>query len=748
VDTQTAGLDVAREGADRKGLVDYALQYAARGWPVFQLSKSKKPFKGSHGFLDATTDLATIEEWWARRPGANIGLATGHGLIVLDVDGPEGLAELQALVTLHGRLPPTLSARTGSGAHVYFTGQGVKSSARGKLHVRGDGGYVVLPPSLHPNGRRYQWIDPALTVAALPDWLKEWATSGQKEREKESSELRRSGLPHYLQALPGRGLAERAIAAIKKVESAWSQEEENRIRRALRATKAIGYEKWIDIGMALQSLQWVRSDGTDIGLELWDEWSQTELRPRRGYQGRALIESKWATFRGSGKGIGTLFYYAKAEGWNENADDVRDSPQGGGEQVNGAESAAHVLPNGLGEPTSRTIYFDLNKARVPLATAKNARTAIQLLGITCAHDTFHGRMHVGGQVLQQFVGEISDNTVHMLRVMIEAQFRFDPKLENLHDAVVELALQNQYDPVADYLESLTWDGIPRVGTWLTRYLGATDLPITRAMGEKVLIAAVRRVFEPGTKFDQIIVLEGPEGRNKSTAVRVLAGDENFSDQTILTLQDRQQQEQMEGVWLYEIADLTGISRAEVEKVKAFASRQVDRARAVWARKRGDQPRRCIFFATTNERTYLPSQTGNRRFWTIACGAIDIEGLKRDRDQLWAEAVKIEARGASLELPEALWGAARELQEARREIDPWEDILSDLEAHHCTVKDHPDEWRILSTDLLVTVLAIPADRQFNVSAKRVANAMERLGWVGPKMIRHGTRNRKGYVKRKE
>ena len=88
MDTQTAGLDVAREGADRKGLVDYALQYAARGWPVFQLSKSKKPFKGSHGFLDATTDLATIEEWWARRPGANIGLATGHGLIVLDVDGP------------------------------------------------------------------------------------------------------------------------------------------------------------------------------------------------------------------------------------------------------------------------------------------------------------------------------------------------------------------------------------------------------------------------------------------------------------------------------------------------------------------------------------------------------------------------------------------------------------------------------------------------------------------------------------
>ena len=222
-------------------------------------------------------------------------------------------------------------------------------------------------------------------------------------------------------------------------------------------------------------------------------------------------------------------------------------------------------------------------------------------------------MLVGGRIIEQYAGELSDDTVQMLRVMIGQAYGFDPGLMNTHDGLVQECLQRPFDPVCAYLDGLKWDGVPRLDTWLSRYTGATDTPLHRAMSKASLTAAVRRARQPGAKFDAIIVLEGPEGRGKSAAIKILAGEDNFSDQTILPLGDKEQQEALQGVWLYEIADLTGISRAEVEKIKAFASRTIDRARPAYGRSRVDRARRCVFFATTNNETYLKSQTGNRRF---------------------------------------------------------------------------------------------------------------------------------------
>ena len=147
------------------------------------------------------------------------------------------------------------------------------------------------------------------------------------------------------------------------------------------------------------------------------------------------------------------------------------------------------------------------------------------------------------------------------------------------------------------------------------------------------------------------MLESAEGEFKSTALQVLAGGpENFSDQTILGRGDQEQQELLRGVWLYEIADLSNIRKAEVEDVKAFASRTHDRARPAYGRVRVDLPRRGVIWATTNNKSYLKSQTGNRRFWPIPVAVtrpIDIESLKRDRDQLLAEAAGREAQGKSV-----------------------------------------------------------------------------------------------------
>src|SRR5262249_4498604 len=150
-----------------------------------------------------------------------------------------------------------------------------------------------------------------------------------------------------------------------------------------------------------------------------------------------------------------------------------------------------------------------------------------------------------------------------------------------------LCLEHPFNPVIDYLAALAWDGTERIGRWVIDYLGCPDEPIGRAFGRLMLIAAVRRARHPGTKFDQIIVLEGVEGTGKSTALRILAGDDNFSDQRILGVSEREQQEALQGVWIHEIADLAGMRRTEVEAIKAFASKTEDRARPAYGRFRVD-----------------------------------------------------------------------------------------------------------------------------------------------------------------
>jgi predicted P-loop ATPase len=319
----------------------------------------------------------------------------------------------------------------------------------------------------------------------------------------------------------------------------------------------------------------------------------------------------------------------------------------------------------------------------------------------------------------------------MLRVIIKERFGFDAGKENTNDAAVQLCLRHQFDPVRDYLDGREWGGTKRLDGWVTTYLGAEDTQLTRAIGRIALVAAVRRARQPACKFDQITVLEGPEGTGKSTAIEILAGKENFSDQTILGLDDRQQQENMRGVWLYEIADLAGMSKADVDKVKAFASRLSDRARPAYGRQRVEQPRRCIFFATTNNETYLKSQTGNRRFWPVKTGAIDLTALKHDRDQLWAEAAKIEASGVPLNLPETLWPTAAIEQDKRRDLDPWDDILANVKGIVCETPDGGgQEERISSTDLLKVHLNLPADKCTDAATKRLSHCMRRLGWERP------------------
>ncbi|KAB0264730.1 virulence-associated E family protein [Microvirga brassicacearum] len=291
------------------------------------------------------------------------------------------------------------------------------------------------------------------------------------------------------------------------------------------------------------------------------------------------------------------------------------------------------------------------------------------------------------------------------------------------------------------LDGLVWDGIPRLDRWMTNYLGAEDTPLNCAVSRITLIAAVRRVRQPGVKFDQIVVFEGKQGSGKSTAVAILAGPGNHSDQEILTLDAKAQIELLEGVWFYELGEVEGLNRAEVNRIKAFASRTVDRSRMAYAHYSTARPRQAIFIGTTNDDKYLRDQTGNRRFWPVKTGFIDLEALRRDRDQLLAEAAHREREGESIALPEELWDIAAVEQASRLEEDPWLEKLSDERG-----TEHGEFVRAYTHELLEIKLGIPLERLTQGHTKRLAIVMRHLGWE-PKKFRIGDKTVRGYEKPK-
>lgn len=382
---------------------------------------------------------------------------------------------------------------------------------------------------------------------------------------------------------------------------------------------------------------------------------------------------------------------------------------------------------------------DTTQKGSPRPTLRNAIVAFQRLGIQASYDMFRRRKMVQGHKLEAFQGEMTDDLSAMLRKAVLDEFGFDPGREHVRDALHMMALENSFHPIRDYLSSLEWDGRPRLDTFLTDYFGAEDTPLNRAFGRIVLIAAVRRVRQPGCKFDEILVLEGKQGTGKSTALAILAGPENHSDQDILTLDAKGQMEALAGKWIYELSELEGIRKAESTKVKAFASRSSDRARMAYGYFAEERQRECIFIGTTNDDNYLSDPTGNRRFWPCRTGKIDLEGLDRDRDQIWAEAAVLEAAGEPIRLPKALWAAAEAEQAARTAADPWLDTLANVrgeEGNGTTVKAS-------TSHLLTQMLGIEVGRQRHPDATRLGVCMRKLGWDGPKSMRvHGV-NVRGY-----
>lgn len=282
------------------------------------------------------------------------------------------------------------------------------------------------------------------------------------------------------------------------------------------------------------------------------------------------------------------------------------------------------------------------------------------------HDLFTGMDSAkDGLPWNKNANQWTDTDDANLRVWLEKHYDITGK-EKIADALTAVLTRHSYHPIRDYLNGLTWDGVPRLDRIIIDYMGAEDSELNRAMSRKHFVAAVARVFNPGCKYDYCLIMSGAEGIGKSTLLRVMGG--RWFNDSITTLEGKEGMEQLRRAWVVELGELSSIKRSDVEQVKAHLSKQVDIYRAAYARRVLEHPRQCVFCGTTNEALFLKGDTGNRRFWVIPVVA-ELrkyrdwnEAIRRDRDQLWAEAVHYYKQGEPLYLSKELEAQAKQRQQ--------------------------------------------------------------------------------------
>ena len=425
-----------------------------------------------------------------------------------------------------------------------------------------------------------------------------------------------------------------------------------------------------------------------------------------------------------------------------------------GERVNGRNALVKVIGDEGKKVVSRITewfggtVFILDRHDNPVRdNQENIRRALEQLQIELAYDMFSQQpifKRNGGSLVLQ------DRERNDLWLEIEARFGFRPTADYFDVVLLSLAHQKEFHPVRDYLASLEWDGKPRLDTWLVKYGGAQDTEYTRATGAAVLIAAVRRVRQPGCKFDELLVLESEQGMLKSTALRALTpNDEWFSDDLPLNVDAKQIIERTVGKWIIEAAELSGMRPAHVEHLKSMLSRQVDGpVRLAYARMPVQYPRQFIVIGTTNAHAYLKDMTGNRRYWPIRVSRFNVDLLVKERNQLWAEAAKREASGESCRLAPKLYGAAAVQQEERHAIDPWEIVILEkiAKAPYDSIdkpgnKPHVGsvQWKRerFSVSELWDIVNVPIERRTVEGQQRLGVIMQRFGFHRVTVRRNGT-----------
>jgi predicted P-loop ATPase len=444
------------------------------------------------------------------------------------------------------------------------------------------------------------------------------------------------------------------------------------------------YEEWIAIGQAC------RASLGAAGYALWDAWSSRAPN----YAGAADTEKRWKTFKGEMTSVGAIFKKAEAAGWESpwlkakkrkatrparKAPAAKNAPAGDGAPSDDPPPEFGEVPPD--HNWERDLISKKGELSSCLANAELILSHAHAWTDVIAYDEFSERT-VFRKPLPfdpngPAAGEWSDHLDVKATIWMQRTWRVEFSPMTVGKAVESMARDRKYHPVREALAKLApWDGISRNGDWLSDFLGVVKTEYTQLVGKFFLRGMIQRVMRPGCKFDYALVLEGEQGRGKSTVARLLAW--HWFCDTDLDLSNKDSLLALPGHWVYEIAELGSLMKAEERKQKSFLSRQEDEFRPPYGQRLIKVPRQNVFIGTTNEEEYLKDATGGRRFWPIMCGdEFNLDGLRDALPQMYAEALAdFQAGEKAYPSPEEQKRLFTPEQAKRGMQEPFEDILLD------------------------------------------------------------------------
>jgi hypothetical protein len=640
----------------------------AKGYALHWLHKKSKRPIGEKWSQGPRKTLEELERAYA--PGNNLGVRLGSPskidggfLAVIDCDvkssDPKHLAEMEAKLRGLGVNPQTLTVLSGRGngsRHLYVStrkpcqprrlaqsseqvpvsmpsvepsrndlaklskgdiAKGLRLRAAWEISLMGEGQQVVVPPSIHPDsGKAYKYDDArGKDIAAFE------VSEVERERVKKTK------------------LADWEPVAVDLIGSSLSDSIVNQIvsgvevedRSAALFGVSIAMER---AGFSEREILSVLTDKKNyLGAVAYDH-TKSESRKRA---------AEWV--------LNFTLRKAKREG---SARDDFEIVSGEEVPVDAKASAASAKELVEVEDWRQLLEKSGQKGDgPPKATLKNAHLILSRAvtpplikrDVFAFRDFYVNPTPWGGRADDM----LGNDDAACIRLWMARKFRVEPASGIICEALAVIAKENAFDPVKEHLENLpAWDGVERLNTWLRDNFNAEgDEEYLAQVFRKWMVGMVRRVYEPGSKFDWMPIFEGAQGIGKSSFGRLLVGDKWFLD-WLPDLKDKDAALGLQGIWLVEMGELTPFKK-EIEQVKAFLTRTKDKVRPPYGKFWVESARRCVFFGTTNKERYFTDDTGNRRFKPVKVGQLNFNRLRKERDQLFAEALFIYHLGVETEV---------------------------------------------------------------------------------------------------
>lgn len=647
--------------------------------------------------------------------GVGFAFLPGDGLIGIDLDGvidPDtGTLQERAAGIIKACASFTEYSPSGKGVHIYCLGETTsqKSNEIGVEVFCGRQFFTVT-------GRRFG--DTPEEVGQIPDKvvarLHAVIDEARRKPPAPGAAPARPAQPHQA----GNG----QMAGRDRIESALAF-----------VSPDLGYSDWIAVGMACYDAL-----GEQVGLAVWDYWSSKGAK----YGGTDALMGHWRSFGNRAPGTdAVIFRLATNQGWRpprppraapatvmppavaETAPDPEPAGAGHGD-------TCETVPPELERPWADRLFFHGRQLRdcrenvylflkhhPALAGMLHADTFARKIRIMRAPPWHAGPFKPGEEWRE-------DHNLRLGMWLGEHQALTIRSVDTLALAVGWVARESPYNPVQDFVQSLVWDRVERLPAWLTDYLGVVPSTYASLSGVYFWVSLIARIMKPGEIVRSMPILEGPQFQGKSTVVRII-GAQWYSD-TPLDLNNKDVYQNIQGILVYEVAELDAFNKAESTRIKAFISSPKDRFRAPYDREPDDHMRQTVFIGTTNQDEYFKDSTGNTRYWpwrTQVVRTIDLEALARDREQLFAEAYWRWEQGERWHPTAEEQKAYFDPEQRDREIDdPWEAQLERWLRRETRDK-------VTALDVLIDCLKVEPSKIDNTRQMptRIGIVMTRLGW---------------------